>query len=322
MLLPSTRLIAQAATARGWKVEPLDERFVSTLALTSPQGRTYYFDSCQPPLTSGAAMVIADNKLATYLIAGTLGLPIANFEMYDANTAADFLARNHDIVVKPIDTNHGDGITVGITTPEALEEAVAFAKGFSSKILLQARHSGEDCRVIVVDGQVVAATHRITAHVVGDGIHTVAELIDRKNNDPDRAKRHADSLSVIDLDSVVRYLGEHRLAEVLPVGKKLDVLGTSNIGMGGEAQDMTDTVHPTFKDAAVRIATALDMFLCGVDFLAVDLTKPLTQANGILLEINATPGLRMHQHPAHGTPRDVAGAIMDAFVAKIAGTKS
>jgi cyanophycin synthetase len=158
--------------------------------------------------------------------------------------------------------------------------------------------------------------------VVGDGVHTVAQLIDRKNNDPERANRHADSLSVIDLDSAIRFLGEQRMAEVLEPGKKLDVLGTSNIGMGGEAEDVTDTVHPTFKEAAVRITTALDMFLSGVDFLATDLTKPLVKENGILLEINATPGLRMHQHPAHGTPRDVAGAIMDAFSAKIAGTKS
>lgn len=322
MLLPSTRLIAEAATSRGWKVEPLDERFVSTLAMTSPEGRTYYFDSCQPPLTSGAAMVIADNKLATYLLAEKLGLPVANFEMYDPDTAEKFIATNRDIVVKPIDTNHGDGITVGVRTSAQLEDAVAFAKTFSNKILLQARHAGDDCRVIVVDGQVIAATHRVTAHVIGDGAHTVAELIDLKNNDPARADRHADSLSIIDLDSAVRFLGEKRMGEVLEVGKKLDVLGTSNIGRGGEAVDVTDSVHPTFKNAAIKIATALDMFLCGVDFLAEDLTKPLVKENGILLEINATPGLRMHQHPAHGTPRDVAGAIMDAFSAKIAGTKS
>src|SRR5688572_22772913 len=134
MLQISTRLIAEEAASRGWKVEPLDERFISTLAITTPDGRTHYFDSVQPPLTSAAAVIIADNKLATYLIAQKLDIPVAAFLMYDSahpEQAIGFLHEQinagHTVVVKPIDTNHGDGITVGVDSEASLTDAIAHA---------------------------------------------------------------------------------------------------------------------------------------------------------------------------------------------------
>jgi cyanophycin synthetase len=328
MLAITARLIFEEAKRRGWQVEALDEQFLHTLKITLPGEHTYYFDSCQPPLRSASAMSIANNKLATYIIAKKLGVPVADFCMVQLDNLApaqDFLAQQtkagQQVVVKPIDTNHGDGITVGITTQEALADALDYAQTFSKRILLQRRHYGGDCRVLVVNGKVVAAAQRVAAYVVGDGTHTVRELIELKNNDKARGTAHDSHLSKIDLEGAERYLGDN-LGNTPLSGEHVTVLGTANLSRGGEAHDITDDIHPSFKEAAARIATALDMFICGVDFMAADYTKSLTRDSAILLEINATPGLRMHHYPSVGVSRNVAKVILDEFERKIASTNN
>ncbi len=328
MLQISTRLIAEAAKRRGWQVESLDDRFLSTLAITLPNKKTYYFDSIQPPLTSAAAMVIADNKLATYLIAQKHQIAVAEFTMYDAanpQAATDFLHKQtkngFEVVVKPTDTNHGDGITIGITNEADLQQAIAHAQTFSSQILLQGRHEGADCRVLVVDGQVVAAARRYPPYIVGDGVHTIEELMQAKNDEPDRGEEHHTALSKIDIESARRYLGEH--VKYIPVfDEQVFVLATANLSKGGEAEDITEALHQSFIDAAETMARSLNMFVCGVDFLVKDYRKPLTPQNGILLEINATPGIRMHQFPSSGQVRDVASIIISKFAEKVLANKA
>lgn len=322
MLQITTRLIAEEATRRGWKVEPLDERFISTLAITTPDGQTHYFDSAQPPFNSAAAVIIADNKLATYLIAERLGVPVADFIMHDpANPQASltFLkqqtAAQHEIVVKPIDTNHGDGITVGVKTEADLQDALTHALRFSQRILLQRRHYGVDYRVLVVDGKVVAAARRDPASVVGDGVQTIEQLIAEKNADPRRGSGHDAALSKLDVEGAKRYLGA-RFTSVPAHGEYVAVLATANLSKGGEAQDVTDELHPSFAKAALKITKALNMYLCGVDFLAIDHKQPLVAETGILLEINATPGLRMHHFPSQGQARAVAAHILDGLLTK------
>lgn len=325
MLRISARLIAEEATRRGWKVEPLDERFISTLAITTPDGRTHYFDSVQPPFNSAAAVKIADNKLATYLIAQRLGIPVAQFMMYEPEhfeESVTFLheqvSAGHEVVVKPIDTNHGDGITVGVKTEAELKDALEHAQTFSYRIVLQRRHYGRDYRVLVVDGKVVAAARRDPASVVGDGSHTIEQLIAIKNTDPRRGDAHDAALSKIDIPSAKRFLKE-RATRVPAQGEYTEVLATANLSKGGEAQDITEELHPSFREAALAITNALDMYVCGVDILASDHTKPFTLENGILLEINATPGLRMHHFPSKGQARAVAAHILDGLVTRIAG---
>ena len=329
MLLISTRLIKEEAEARGWHVEALDERFISTLAITPPGDRTYYFDSAQPPFTSASAVIIADNKLATYLIAKKLGIPVADFVMHDPKNPAaseaflrEQVAAGHEIVVKPIDTNHGDGITVGVKTAEEFAYAMEHATQVSRKILLQRRAHGVDCRVLVVNGRVLAAARRDPANVIGDGVHTVDELITLENNHPTLRGQGYEAVTAktkIDHEGARRYLGE-RIHEVPAKGERVEVVAVANISKGGEATDITDELHSSYAEAALNITKALDMYLCGVDFLATDPTKPLTPETGILLEINATPGLRMHHYPSHGSPRQVARAILDGLSDKIAST--
>ena len=326
MLKISTQLLVDEALRRGWKAEPLDDTFLSTVAITPKDGRVYYFESIQPPLTSAAAMKIADNKLATYLIAQKLGIPVAEFTMYNPaaqNRTYDFLEAHrkngHQIVVKPIDTNHGDGITVGVKNREELEDALVFAKKHSSQILLQRRYYGYDYRVIVVDGKVVAAAKRTPAHVVGDGEHTVSQLITIENQRPERGKGHDSALSVIDTLGAQRFLGRAAFERVPQKGEDVSVLGMANLSRGGDATDVTDDIHESFKNAAVKIASSLDMLVCGVDFLVQDHKSLFDASNGILLEINATPGVRMHHYPSYGKKRDVVKTILDAFEAKIAG---
>lgn len=325
MLRISTRLIAEEAIRRGWKAEPLDEYFLSTLAITTPDGRVHYFDSAQPPFNSAAAVKIANNKLATYLIAQRLGIPVAEFVMYDfrypeRSTAflREQVAAGHELVVKPIDTNHGDGITIGVKTEPELQEALRYAQTFSDRVLLQRRYFGSDYRVLVVDGKVVAAARRDPASVVGDGTHTIEQLIAEKNKDPRRGSSHEAELTFIDVHSAKRHLGA-RFSSVPREGEYVPVLATANLSKGGEAQDVTDDLHPSISEAACTIAGALDMYLCGADFLLTDHKKPLSAATGILLEINATPGLRMHHFPSKGQARAVAAHILDGLAAKIAG---
>ena len=328
MLLVSTQLIAEEAVKRGWRVEPLDERFISTLAITPPGSRTYYFDSVQPPFTSAAAVIIADNKLATYLIAQRLGIPVADFIMHDPHNVQashDFLRAQleagYELVVKPIDTNHGDGITVGVRTAAAFADALDHAHQHSSRILVQQRAVGADCRVVVVNGKVIAAARRDPAWVVGDGVHTIEQLVEQENSRPHRGVGYAARTAVtqIDLASVQRYLGE-RMHDIPKKDETVEVLAIANISKGGKATDITNELHPTIAQAAVKITNALDMYLCGVDFLLRDHTKPLDATNGTLLEINATPGLRMHHFPLHGTPRNVAAAILDGLSDRISST--
>lgn len=328
MLQISTRLIMEAALARGWKAMPLDDRFVSTLAITPPNLRTYYFDSCQPPLTSAAAMVIADNKLSTYLIAQSQGIPVADFLMVEPKNlqpARDFLhtqtAVGHQLVVKPIDTNHGDGITVGVTTEDALADALEFAQKFSQRILLQRRHYGDDCRLLVVNGKVIAASQRVPAHVIGDGTHTIRQLVDLRNGQEAHDLKHGDYVDQINMNNVERFLGEE-ISRVPKADEYVTVSGTANLGHGGKPYDITADIHPSFKKAAELIAQTLDMFVCGADFIAQDYTKPLMADNAVLLEINATPGLRMHHYPAKGKGHDAAGIILDEFYRKITSTNN
>lgn len=322
----TARLILEDALRRGWKAQALNERFLHTLKITHPNGNAYYFDSCQAPLNSAAAMNIADNKLATYLIAQELDIPVADFcmvELDNLKTAHDFLnaqaAAGEQVVVKPIDTNHGDGITVGVVDKEGLNDALEFAKRHSSRIVLQRRHYGGDCRVLVIDGAFFAAGQRVPAYVIGDGVHDIKALIEHKNNDVARGKAHDSHLTQIDMVGAERYL--HATINRVPKkGEHVTVMGTSNLSRGGEAHDITNTIHSSFKKAAERIARTLNMFICGADFMAIDHTKPLALDNAVLLEINATPGLRMHHYPSVGASYNAAAAILDAFDRKITST--
>lgn len=321
MLKITSQLIFNEAKARGWKVEALDDRFSSVLAITPPGAQRQFMFSCMTNSSSAVGYTIADDKLITYMVAKELDIPVAEYCMYadgtEAHAAMEFFNQQvkagYEIVVKPTDQTHADGITIGVKTVEHLHRALEHARTFSDKILLQRRYFGTDCRVVVVDGVVRAAAYRTPPFVIGDGEHTVKALITIKNQDPRRGEGHYAPLSKIDTANVVRYIGADRLDEVPKKGERVELLGTANLSKGGEAIDITDTLHDSYKQAAVALTKELKLGISGIDFLTKDFTKPLSPDTAILLEVNYSPGLRMHHFPSEGTPRNVAGAVLDAL---------
>jgi cyanophycin synthetase len=180
---------------------------------------------------------------------------------------------------------------------------------------------GTEYRVVCVDYQFVAAAFRKPAHVVGDGQHSIEELVAEKNQHPWRGKGHINNLSLIEIDElVVSYLQNqgYEPSSVPATGVEVALRKTANLSTGGEAWDVTDTVGPENKALFESIARACDLNVCGIDIMCSSLSEPITQqAQAGVIEVNASPGLRMHHYPIQGTPRDVAGIILKSLLKKV-----
>lgn len=320
--LTSQILLAEAAK-RGWKAELLDDRFAPFIAVTGPDGKTHYLFSDVTSTSSASGFAVNQNKLATYLIAHKVGIPIAEYVMDDpgrqdeveAFCASEFAA-GHELVVKPIDCDHATGVGIGLRDMGSVCQAVAHARQFSNRVIIQRRYRGNDFRVTVVDGRFVAAAWRKQPTVAGDGTKTVAELVDAENVHRTFDKADITRPLHINLADVKRFLGQAGLDAVPAAGEEVTVLGTANLSKGGEVVDITDEVHDSYKQAIVKLAEVLELGICGADFLAEDFTRPMQPGKCILLEINCAIGLRTHHFPMQGKPRDVAGAVFDAFAKK------
>ena len=320
MLKISTRLMIEGARKRGWKAEPLDEKYSSVYKITFPNGKFHYLFSNQINSSTASGYAISEDKLACFKIAETISLPVNPYQVYDEEDrekSKRFFQEQHkagkELVVKPIDRGHGDGITVGVRDEKGLQKAIAYAKTFSDKVLLQQRFFGKDHRLFVVDGKVIAVAHRVPPYVVGDGKQTIRELIVQKNQDPRRGDGHQGVLTKISIADVSEHLGEERLGIVPSIDERIELLGTANLSRGGESIDVTDDIDLSYKQAAIRLAALVELTVCGVDLLCTDITQPMSSENTTLLEINASPGVRMHHFPSEGKPRDVTSAILDAF---------
>ncbi|WP_238559638.1 glutamate ligase domain-containing protein [Mycobacterium liflandii] len=220
----------------------------------------------------------------------------------------------YPVVIKPLDGNHGRGVTVNITSEDGIAEAFETADAEGSAVLVETMLRGDDHRLLVVNGQLAAAARRVPGHVKGDGRHTIAELVNIVNQDPRRGVGHENVLTRLELDDQATRLLEEKgyTAETVPAeGEEVYLRKTANISTGGTAVDVTDTIHPDNKLMAERVIRAIGLDVGAVDFLTTDITKSYRETGGGICEINAGPGLRMHIAPSEGTPRDVGGAIMD-----------
>jgi cyanophycin synthetase len=301
----------------------LDESHSAIIVVTLPNGSTYYFSSSLTDTSSATGYAINQNKLATYKVAERIGIPVAAYQMYNSDhpeRARDFLAAQkelgHELVVKPIDRDQGNGVVVGITSERALDNAIKHALLFSNRIVLQQRFDGDDCRLAVIDGVCVAAVRRSPPSIIGDGIHTVEELLSFANADPRRGSGSKSILRPIAIADVRRFIGGKGLASVPRPGGRVILLGTANVSKGGEAEDITDQIHESYGTASSRIAKELGLDVCGVDLLCRDITGPMSAENTALIEINCAIGLRLHHAPTKGKARDVAAAIVDSFARK------
>ncbi|MBL8618172.1 MAG: cyanophycin synthetase [Deltaproteobacteria bacterium] len=266
--------------------------------------------------TRHIAVDIASDKELTNKILGDVGLPVPR---QDQTTSADQAARaarrlGYPVVVKPLDANHGRGVSIGLETEEAVRLAYAQAREHSRTVLVETFIKGFDHRMLVVNGELVAVAKRVPGHVVGDGEHSIAQLVEITNQDPRRGIGHEKVLTRLELDHQAQRLIEaagHTVDTVLPAGETFFLRSTGNLSTGGTAVDVTDICHPDNREMAVRATATIGLDVCGVDFLSPDISRSYKEVGGGICEVNAAPGFRMHVAPSEGQPRDVAGKVMD-----------
>jgi cyanophycin synthetase len=218
------------------------------------------------------------------------------------------------VVVKPHDGHQGNGVSIGLESEDDVAAAYRLAARYARTALVEEAFVGRDYRVLVVGGRVVAASERVPPFVVGDGRHTIAELVEIENRDPRRGEGHARELTRLETCPVsLASLARRGLGpESVPAaGLRVPLLETANLSKGGTARDVTDEVHPTVRRMCERAARAVGLDICGVDLVLPDIAAPVAGERAGVIELNAAPGLRMHTHPTDGCPRDVGGAIVE-----------
>ncbi len=310
---PSTAALVQAAEARNIPWMRLNNHSLVQF------GHGRYQQRIQATVTGKTphiAVELAGDKEETNLILSRLGLPVPRQELVQSEADAVRAAQRigYPVVVKPYNGNHGRAVAIHLTDDEAVSAAFAAAQAVSRSVIVESYVAGEDHRLLVVNGELVAATRRTPGHVVGDGSHTVTELIDIVNADPRRGVGHEKVLTRLALDSQAERLLAFRgyaPETVPPEGDVVYLRSTGNLSTGGTATDVTDVVHPDNVDMAVRAIRAIGLDVGGVDFLTPDITESYKEHGGAICEVNAAPGFRMHSAPSEGRARDVAGPVLD-----------
>lgn len=266
--------------------------------------------------TSHIAVEIAGDKYRTKQILKNAFVPVAAGGICDnEEDLIDLIYEiNYPIVIKPLDGNHGKGVSVNIENLEDAQKALAYAQLFSKEVIVEKFVEGFDFRVLVIDHKVVAAAKREPAHVIGNGKNTIEELIEIENKNPHRGFGHENVLTQIEIDEhTIALLEKNKLKlNSIPLSDEIIYLkSTANISTGGTATDVTDFIHPENLLIAERISKVIGLDICGIDIMAPNLTEPLQKNGGIVLEVNAAPGFRMHLDPTEGLPRNVAIPVID-----------
>jgi cyanophycin synthetase len=312
---PSTRSIVEAAIGRGIPTQRLTSGSLVRLGQGARQRRIC---AAETDRTGAVAETIAQDKELTRTLLAESGIPVPEGRPVD--DAADAWAVAQDIgapvVVKPRYGNQGRGVSVNLVTRDEVERAWILANEIDSSVVVERFVSGGDYRILVVGGRMVAAARRHPPTVLGDGVSTVRELMDRINEDPRRCGDHATSLSPMMIDEVaVAVLREQGLTDhsVPEAGRSVLLRRNANLSTGGSAEDVTDLVHPDVAARAIEAAKVVGLDVAGIDLVTDDVTRSLESQRGVIIEVNAAPGLRMHLEPTVGTPRNVGAAIVDSL---------
>lgn len=310
---PSTASLVRAAEARGIPWIRLNEHSLLQL------GHGRYQKRLQATITSETqhiAVELASDKEETNRILGDLGLPVPRqalvYRLRRAEQAAGRIG--YPVVVKPLDANHGRGVTTDIRDASQLEAAYDKAKEHSDGVIVETYLEGLDHRLLVVDGKLVAAAKRVPAHVRGDGSSNVKELVEGVNRDPRRGVGHEKVLTRISLDAQAERMLAQKGLKLDSVPNKDEIVylqPTANLSTGGTSVDVTDIIHPDNRSMAERAILALGLDVGGVDFITTDISRSYRDVGGGICECNAAPGFRMHVAPSEGTPRDVAEPVID-----------
>ena len=313
---PSTGAIVYAALARHIPYRRLTEGSMVQLGWGSKQRR---IQAAESDATSAVAESIAQDKELTKTLLQAAGVPVPSGRPVD--DAADAWAAAREIgiesgaavVVKPQDGNQGKGVTVNLTTREQVETAYAEAFKISDEVLVERYLHGQDHRMLVIGNKLIAAARREPPLVIGDGVHSVRQLVDQVNADPRRGEGHATSLTKIRFDDIAlaRLAADGLTADSIPAkGARVILRNNGNLSTGGTATDVTDDVHPDFAARAITAAQMVGLDIAGVDIVCNNVLRPLEEQGGGVVEINAAPGLRMHLQPSYGKGRPVGEAII------------
>ncbi len=311
----STGAIYKEALSRNIPVTCLEHSSVLQLG----NGKyTRYLEASLSDRCGCVAVDIAGNKHLTKQILYEAGIPVPRGDIaYTLRSAAVAAAAiGWPVVVKPFDANQGKGVFTNITNIKELEQAFETAARYSHAVLVERHIPGKDHRLLVAGGRMVAAAERRAPFVVGDGINTIRQLVEIENRNPLRGADHEKPLTIIRIDDMSRQvLAKSGYSEdsIPAAGEKVMLRFNGNLSTGGTARDCTDEVHPYNAELAVKAAQLMELDIAGIDITCNDISKPLDEKNGALIEVNAAPGLRMHIYPTEGTPRNVAGDILECL---------
>lgn len=310
---PSTGSLVDEATSRDIPFIRLNDQSLVQFGYGVHQKRI------QATITANTNMIavdIASNKHATKKLLGDMGVPVPKgFRIREIEELESTIESvGYPVVIKPLDGNHGKGATVGINSLDDAKAAFEKAKDYSRWVIVEKQLSGADFRALVVNNRLIAVAERIPAHVVGDGKKTIQTLIDKTNADPRRGYGHENVLTQISIDGqTIRCIRDkgYELDSVLPADEILHLKTTANISTGGTAIDRTDEVHPENVFLFERIARIIGLDVAGVDIIADNVSEPLRESGGGIIEVNAAPGFRMHLSPSDGIGRNVAEHVID-----------
>ncbi len=310
---PSTGSIVEEAVKRGIPWIRLNKYSLCQLGYGANQKRIQATVTSE---TSNIAVEIACDKEDTKELLENAQVQVPKGEIIRQETSlqetCDYVG--FPLVAKPINGNHGRGITVDINSYEDAVVAFKEAQKVSNAVIIEKYITGEDYRLLVINNKLVAAARRTPAHVIGDGKSSIQQLIDEVNNDPRRGYGHEKVLTAIKVNELTTKLIKakgYELATVISDGEMLVLKDTANLSTGGTAEDVTDIVHPANVFMAERISKIIDLDICGIDVMTTDISKPLDDTGGAVLEVNAGPGFRMHLAPTTGLPRNVAAPVID-----------
>ncbi len=310
---PSTGSIVEEAVARDIPWIRLGTNSLVQLGYGVNQMRFQATITCK---TSNIAVDIACNKEETKRMLDLASIPVASggicVDEEDLETVVKKIG--YPIVIKPLDGNHGKGASINVKTWEDAVSGLEYAKKYSRRVIVEKFITGYDFRVLIIDNKLVAAAKREPAHVKGDGKQTIQQLIDETNLDPRRGYGHENVLTQIDVDRdtedlLIKY--GYTLETVPRKDEVVYLKSTANLSTGGTSVDVTDMMHPENIFLCERISRVIGLDICGVDIMAENLTQPLKETGGCILEVNAAPGFRMHLAPSEGLPRNVAAPVID-----------
>jgi cyanophycin synthetase len=310
---PSTGSIVEEAVARDIPWIRLGTNSLIQLGYGVNQMRFQATITCK---TSNIAVDIACDKEQTKRMLDMASIPVANGGIcVDEEDLEQTIKKiDYPIVIKPLDGNHGKGASINLNKWEDAVEGLAHAKQYSRRVIVEKFITGFDFRILVIDNKLVAAAKRVPAHVVGNGRNTIQELINTVNSDPRRGYGHENVLTEITVDRDTEDLLEklEYTLETIPSKEEIVYLkSTANLSTGGTSVDVTEMLHPENIFIAERISRVIGLDICGIDIMAENLTQPLKENGGVVLEVNAAPGFRMHLAPSEGLARNVASPVVD-----------